>query len=148
MYRDKYVFHSKFTCPYKIVPAHYDLVLSIGMCHLLWYWMGFGTEYICIESHDLSDNSLKFWETFYNEILLEFKYQHPSVNNVKVIKSRSTITVQLSSTPLFDINNNNYYKTGLNEDGLDSKKVLVPLGGKNKFTALFFLMCVTVRRKG
>ena len=55
----------------------YELILCIGMCKLLWFWMGFATPLIVLSSEIcFPSRFLPFWQSFYSNILAEFSFVH------------------------------------------------------------------------
>lgn len=53
-----------------------NVLFSIGMAILPWYWMGFGTKIIRIKKEvgSFSREMMDYWEDFYNNIMLEYMY--------------------------------------------------------------------------
>jgi hypothetical protein len=62
---------------------YYDTVVSIGMCILLYYWMGFACPVIIIEPavRKFPPAMTAFWKHFYEQLLLEYCF----VNKLKVL---------------------------------------------------------------
>ena len=132
-YGNKYDFQSKLVFPNFLSPSKYYILFNIGMCKLLWYWMGFGTEKIIIESYVMTNAMLKYWEEFYSELLLEFKYNHPSVGEI-VLENKfvdtEVPTFVISQTPLFTHDLKHTVATASTSSSSSSKKrILCPLGG-------------------
>ena len=61
-------------------PRFFRMILSIGLCILPWYWMGFACRSIVLEKEAtrglMNEDMLQFWDTLYNNVLLEFMYMH------------------------------------------------------------------------
>lgn len=47
-------------------------LISIGMCILPWYWMGFATKAIIVEVDGMTDGMISFFSSLYENVLLEF----------------------------------------------------------------------------
>lgn len=60
-------------------------ISHIGMCLLIWFWMGFGSEKVVISRNlGLCESDLSFWSDFYNEVLLEYFYCNNMRYNIKL----------------------------------------------------------------
>jgi hypothetical protein len=57
-------------------------IVSIGMCILCWYWMGYSCPVIAIDPEVgyFTADAHAFWVHFYNELLLEFCFVHKIVS--------------------------------------------------------------------
>lgn len=124
-----------------------NIIVSIGMCSMTWYWMGFATPRIILEFGQggegatssnietdkcvtdigrlvkISRGQVLFWEHLFNHVLQEFLY---------VNKLERTITIEVS-----DLNDDTSDDVSLSSDVDDVRaklsspgsQVLVPLGG-------------------
>lgn len=161
-YMHKYNFESKLYIP-SYVPRNLDkIIFSIGMCHLLWYWMGFGTDLIQISNnYSISESTRSFWEVFYNTVTLEFKYLHPSISKITLQNSTQESDppfIQESSIPLFAYTEQPNYRQGIpitippmsvkdksnsstSSSSSDDDRVLCPLGG-GKDSLVVWKQCI------
>eukprot|EP01041_Mallomonas_annulata_P012671 gene12671-26686_t len=78
-------------------------IISIGMCILTWYWMGYGCPKIVLERKigHVTDAMLDFWKDFYKNILLEFVYMNKGVDIPSIINETSSEYSLLSSMDEF-----------------------------------------------
>ena len=94
--------HSRMVLGGELDDSHRKHLLSIGMCVLPWFWMGFATKRIIIEVEGVTDLMIRFFSTLYSNVLLEFcernatsfpslerSYEEPSFEPVPV-ESRTT----------------------------------------------------------
>ena len=110
-------------------PRFFRMIFSIGMCILPWYWMGFACKSIVLEEDAtrglMNDDMLKFWDTLYNNVLLEFMYMH-----------KLSWKISIRVVGLNDNNINDVYDNWIISDN-DDKRTLVALGGgKDSLVAL------------
>ena len=141
---NKYEFQSKLIVDGCLTGCYDKLLFCIGMTSLLWYWMGFGTNIICVEAFEMTEIDILFWTQFYNEILLEYKYVNATIalDDIVIQSSKEATTSPIISDKLlFEYEN---IPACLNQGQLFTKsnqtkqqnkseeknKVLVPLGGK------------------
>lgn len=138
---DIHEFKSKYVFPGILsIDAHLPYLFNIGMCVLLWYYMGFASSRIIIECYDMNDEIRLFWEEFYNAILLEFKYKHLSVGNIELVasyQSGSSSSGGRNDSPLFEYTESVIChplpSTPLSSSSFtdnNKKMIICPLGGK------------------
>ena len=122
-----------------IVPAlvlRTEYLMCIGLCILPWFWMGFATKHIIIEAGHLSNEMLQFWESFYNNVLLEFKYVNRLDFDIKVESKHRSQDI-LSESELFPFHSEvlewtsdiDFVESKLDSRGANRKLTLCPLGG-------------------
>lgn len=134
-YGNKYEFQSKLMIDGCLTDEHDKIVFCIGMTSLLWYWMGFGTDLIVIEAYPMTTIDLSFWQSFYNQLLLEFKYVNSTINmgETVLLCKRARKEPVSSISPLFPYeklpNVLKYPYTHL-EHQPNKRFILCPLGGK------------------
>jgi uncharacterized protein YrzB (UPF0473 family) len=62
------------------------LVFNIGMCVMMWYWMGYATKQIVISSAlQANESDLRFWNHHMNHMMSEFAYVHKLPFLIEVI---------------------------------------------------------------
>ena len=135
-YMHKYTFESRLQIPACVPVDLNKVIFSIGMCHLLWYWMGFGTDVIEInDHHSMSESTRLFWESFYNTVTLEFKYLHPSVGRISLQSVTEGVVnppfIQESTIPLFAFVDQPNYRQGIMTVTSSSTKVITSPGSSN-----------------
>lgn len=134
-YAHKYSFESRLQIPCYVPVELNDAIHSIGMCHLLWYWMGFGTDTIDISTH-MSEATRQFWESFYNTVTLEFKYVHPSVGMIalrSVADMQDSPFIQESVAPLFEYTDAPNYRRGIS---IPSPTAIFPSSGSSSSSTI------------
>ena len=134
-YGNKYQFQSKLVIVGCLTKEHDKIVFCIGMTSLLWYWMGFGTESIVIEAYAMSKSDISFWQSFYNEILLEFKYVNSTINIGETLilckpVHEAPITSDKELFPYQKLPNILKYPYKYREHQPNKRSILCPLGGK------------------
>ena len=110
-------------------PRFFRMILSIGLCILPWYWMGFACKSIVLEEDAtrglMNDDMLQFWDTLYNNVLLEFMYMH---------KLSWKISIRVIGLNEKDIKTNEDNWIISNDD--DNRTLIALGGGKDSLVAL------------
>lgn len=107
------------------------LVFNIGMCLLLWVWMGYGCQHICINMSKMYINKrvIEYWEEVYYKVMLEYifvnKLQDKFVNGIKL----TCPNVNESNAVDTDICNGNQFIPSLRVVDSDATGTLIPIGG-------------------
>lgn len=76
--------------PYQSSPQSsckvHKIIQSIGLCVLLWFWMGFASKIIVISStFHLTSSEIEFWQDFYDNITSEFLFKHRLMFRPKIV---------------------------------------------------------------
>lgn len=127
-FADEIEMASNFVVEGIVSVAEIPAVVSIGMCVLTWYWMGFATKRIVVEAFHLDDEMISFWQQLYNNVLLEFMYLNRQKDDVCI---ESPITVDQSGIHFKDRSLFPFSLplSNLSIADLKGTKVLCPLGG-------------------
>lgn len=97
-----------------------DIIRSIGMCVLCWFYMGFATKKLVIRrAVALNSAQIPFWLELYDNVLREFMFVHHLLWKLDIVFEEST-TNELQN----DIKFNEFLNTTK-----DSSTILLPLGG-------------------
>lgn len=109
-------------------PRFFRIILSIGLCILPWYWMGFACKSIVIEEEAtrglMNDEMLDFWDDLYNNVLLEFMYMHKLSWHISI--------------RVVGLNNRNITASDdwINSNVNDNRTLIALGGGKDSLVAL------------
>lgn len=112
---------------------HYPLLFPIGMCVLLWYWMGFGSKRIQISNQISSllpdiHEILLFWTNFYNNIMLEYMYINHLDFTIEIFTEYRALPAPIRSST------SSASKLAFNQ------QVLVPIGGGKDSLVVWHLL--------
>ena len=85
-YNDEYEIVSSLRTEFIISDVFSSTIISIGLCVVTWYWMGYGCQRIILENDIgyVSPNMLTFWLTLYENVLREYLFLNPSVKMFSV----------------------------------------------------------------
>lgn len=108
---------SRMTVVGALDDSHRPYLISIGMCVLSWFWMGFGTKYIVVEVEGVTDRIIEFFTAMYSNILLEFCER----NNASLPQiTASPAALSTAQQPL---------RASWTQPSGSKKSALIPLGG-------------------
>lgn len=103
-------------------------IVSIGMCILCWYWMGYACPVITIDPEVgyFTAEAHAFWDHFYSELLLEFCFVH-KITSLPILRTSSPPSGNHSD--LVVVGNYRVRRTDDDVTSSSSTQVLLPLGG-------------------
>jgi hypothetical protein len=107
-------------------------LFAIGMCSLLWYWMGFATPTIRISAAvagkcHLDQSALHYWMWFYEVAILEFCFVNKIKHSVDIVVDHET---GLSATAVLQmLHHEEDERATVGKDTEGRNHAIVPIGG-------------------
>jgi len=108
-------------------------LLSIGLCKMAWYVMGYGCYKIILESSlpYMTNEMIEFWTNFYNNVLLEYLYVN-KLSEEYIFINQTNAVVEHGIIKNYRHKDEYQLNSSINTDcltELGETSFLIPLGG-------------------
>ena len=103
------------------------LVLNVGLCVMVWYWMGYGCRRVILEKDigHVSNKTENFFMNLFENVLLEYLHENKSVKLFTIENNTMENYIPKYQSVLYD-KNNTYSPLAA---AAIPPKILVPIGG-------------------